>query len=948
MSRHTRLLSVVAAVTAGVAGAVVIPSAAQAADGAITVTVVRDNDSDGSYNQGREPGQPGIPVKIFDAAGAVAEATTNADGKAEFAAGAGGLAGGKYRVEATIPASMPYLKPAPAFGPAPSLAPLTTFVDVTDGASAELTMGVHNPADYVQANPLLASPLNRGVNNDQQKDVDPALSALVAWPYDRTGNAGSPRPDTRAIQGEIGTTYGLAWQRSTKYLFTSALAKRHTHYGPLGSGGIYLVDESGKAHDFAKLTDAGSTEHAQNGLLHDSAFYDVVGKQGLGDLDLSEDEKSLYAVNLATRSLLTFDVAAVEPGTVQEPVAKVAIPDPGCVGSSANWRPWAIGVQDGRIYVGGVCSAQSTQKAADLALHVLSYNPAAGTFRRVFSHSLDLTRGLAWESGGAKALWNPWQSEYDSSKWQNGGGNRPAYPQPILTDLEFDRGSLIFGLRDRFGDQLGSLAFGTNPTDKFMREPTSASGDIKRACWTGRTWEFEGEGACPNHYDRTFGGNQPEGTIEYYPDDHFLNGGQHQELASGALSNGPRFGEVISTFVDPWEGEVWANGVRALDNNTGKMTRKPYTVGSWATDRTLFGKANGLGDLEFLADPAPLQLGDRVWFDADADGTQDGGEPGIAGVEVALTCKDGTSKIASTNVDGSYVFNDVPANTACTVAFDAELAELPEGVAEGSLKLTKRGSGGTTDSNPDPATGTATVTTGGPGANDHTIDAGYTAGAVTPPEPEPSSEPEPPVVPPVDPPVSPYAPVAPVDIPVGEPVNTPIEVTSPGGGPYTFTVTDPGKLPAGLEISGTGVISGSTTATGTYPVPVKVCDGTKTCALVTVTLNCGGKAPANQPPSRPTPAKAGVAGTVGVALSGSLTSVDPEQDKVTFTVVEGTLPPGVQVGADGAITGTPTREGDSTVTVRACDGSGACSSSEVTFSICGPTPTDEETPYRKP
>ncbi|MFI6325315.1 SdrD B-like domain-containing protein [Nonomuraea sp. NPDC050556] len=881
MGRSVRKgLGAVTAVAAGLAGMAVIAAPAQADDGAVSVTVVRDNDSDGSYTAAREPGVAGITVKLYDDTGAVASATTDAQGAAAFSPATAGLTGGRYRVEATIPSGMPYLKPAPAYGPAPSLSPLTSFVDVSGGQAAAVTIGVHNPADYVQADPMLASPLHRGFNNDQQKEVDPALSAVVSWPFDRTGDRNSARPDLRANQGDVGTTYGLAWQRQSKLLFTSAMAKRHTKYGPLGSGGIYVVDAGGKASGFAKLANAGSTEHGQNGMLHDSAFYDVPGKQGLGDLDLSEDEKTLYAVNLATRQLLTFDVAKVDPGTMKEPATTTAIPDPGCP-NPGDWRPWALGVQDGKVYVGGVCSGQSTQSKADLAVHILTFNPATKTFRKVFSHRLDYVRGMAWTDAASKGEWNPWQGAWDPSKWQGNVGG-PAYPQPILTDLEFDRGSLLLGFRDRFGDQLGSQALGVDANDGQNREPTSAAGDIKRACWNGKGWDFEGEGACPNHYDGTFGGNQPPGTVEYYPNEEFFDGGGHQEMAAGALANGPRFGEVMTTIVDPWYGEVWANGVRAFDNNTGRVNRKPYTVGSWYNDRTLFGKANGLGDLEFLAAPAPVQIGDRVWFDADADGVQDAREDGVGGVEVALACDDDTARITTTGADGSYAFNNVPAETACTLTFDAsDAAGLPEGVSSDDLKLTKRGAGAAnTDSNADPASGVATVTVGAAGANDHTIDVGYTAGATTS---------EPPVVTPpvVTPPV------------VTPPVVTPPVVTPP-------VVTPPVVTPPVVA-----------------PKPYD-----------------------NRPPTAPRPSEATVAGAVGTPITGQLTSEDPEGGKVTFEVSSGSLPPGVSLGKDGKITGTPTEAGQFRPTIKACDAYGQCSSTVVTFSICGscaPAPDPDET-----
>ena len=62
-------------------------------------------------------------------------------------------------------------------------------------------------------------------------------------------------------------------------------------------------------------------------------------------------------------------------------------------------------------------------------------------------------------------------------------------------------------------------------------------------------------------------------------------------------------------------------------------------------------------------------LGDRVWFDADADGAQDAGEPGIVGVKLTLTGdfnNDGTvdyTATTTTGANGIYTFTALPAGT---------------------------------------------------------------------------------------------------------------------------------------------------------------------------------------------------------------------------------------------------------------------------------------------
>lgn len=82
------------------------------ADGSVTVTVVRDVDSDGIWTPALEVGEQGIPVTLTDTSGKSGRGVTGPDGTAVLAPGALGLNGGRYRVEAVIPPAKPYLRPA--------------------------------------------------------------------------------------------------------------------------------------------------------------------------------------------------------------------------------------------------------------------------------------------------------------------------------------------------------------------------------------------------------------------------------------------------------------------------------------------------------------------------------------------------------------------------------------------------------------------------------------------------------------------------------------------------------------------------------------------------------------------------------------------------------------------------------------------------------------------
>jgi large repetitive protein len=63
-------------------------------------------------------------------------------------------------------------------------------------------------------------------------------------------------------------------------------------------------------------------------------------------------------------------------------------------------------------------------------------------------------------------------------------------------------------------------------------------------------------------------------------------------------------------------------------------------------------------------------IGDRVWNDADGDGVQDAGEPGVGGV--TLTLRRGTTVVATTttNAAGAYLFPGLPAGDYTVTATD--------------------------------------------------------------------------------------------------------------------------------------------------------------------------------------------------------------------------------------------------------------------------------------
>ena len=98
--------------------------------------------------------------------------------------------------------------------------------------------------------------------------------------------------------------------------------------------------------------------HASN---FDGPFFACVGKESLGDVDISEDGSELYVVNLADKKLYVYDATGGDRQCA--PKASYAIPATACA-NAGDWRPGALGVRDGKIYVGGVCSGAVDARTA--------------------------------------------------------------------------------------------------------------------------------------------------------------------------------------------------------------------------------------------------------------------------------------------------------------------------------------------------------------------------------------------------------------------------------------------------------------------------------------------------------------------------------------------------------------------------------------------------------
>ncbi|MEP7166230.1 MAG: putative Ig domain-containing protein, partial [Ferruginibacter sp.] len=143
-------------------------------------------------------------------------------------------------------------------------------------------------------------------------------------------------------------------------------------------------------------------------------------------------------------------------------------------------------------------------------------------------------------------------------------------------------------------------------------------------------------------------------------------------------------------------------------------------------------------------------------------------------------------------------------------------------------------------------------------------------------------------------------------------------------GGSTFSLNT-GSLPTGLSLSAAGVLSGSPTQTGSFPITIKVTDGngcTGTGSTYTLVIGCQTITVTN--PGTTT-------GTAGTAFSQTFTQTGSIGGS-TFSLNTGSLPTGLSLSAAGVLSGIPTQTGSFPITIKVTDGNG-CTGTGSTYTL---------------
>jgi Mg-chelatase subunit ChlD len=328
-------------------------------------------------------------------------------------------------------------------------------------------------------------------------DDDPPALAVVCYSPSRSSlqhtttvlavrDRPSPAADVPlASTDQVGAVWGLADRVAEPALYAAAFHKRAYPFGPGGPGQIYRVDlRSGAVSPFIAVPDAGPDTHSP--LLprdYDEAGRNGAGKTSLGGMVLSDDGAELFVVNLFDRRIDRFELPS---GRL------LGRFDHGAAGTpwAADARPFGLAFHDGWLFHGVVNSAESTQRAADLAAYVYASRSDGTDMHEVVRLPLDYPRGEARIPaliGGplivdVSLAWNPWQDGYNAVV----AAQLALFPQPVVSDLAFTTaGDMLIGLRDRQGD----VSIGDQVMNFPIEKPGLGVGDLVLARRQGDRWE---------------------------------------------------------------------------------------------------------------------------------------------------------------------------------------------------------------------------------------------------------------------------------------------------------------------------------------------------------------------------------------------------------------------------------------------------------------------------
>ncbi|WP_092808084.1 pentapeptide repeat-containing protein [Rhodococcus globerulus] len=154
--------------------------------------------------------------------------------------------------------------------------------------------------------------------------------------------------------------------------------------------------------------------------------------------------------------------------------------------------------------------------------------------------------------------------------------------------------------------------------------------------------------------------------------------------------------------------------------------------------------------------------------------------------------------------------------------------------------------------------------------------------------------------------------------------------TTTGSPAPTVAVTS-GTLPAGLTLSSAGVLTGTPTTAGSFPVALTATNSVGSPATLTVTVDVA------ETPAFADTAPVTLSGTVDTELPRTFTATGTPTPQITVT--DGALPQGLSLSPTGVLAGKPTTAGPINFTITADNGVGTPATLQVTGTITAATQT---------
>lgn len=430
-----------------------------------------------------EPGVAEIIIKAFDASGTlVSSDTSDKDGL--------------YSMPYTVPVRVEFYIPTTG-NCAIDTNENTGFsgdgnnVRFVNASTTSLNYGVLYPDDYTPSvNPIVYVPVHYA-GDPLAGGTSGTQVGFRGFEYNSSGSILSPKTIPQSV---MGSTWGVAYSKQAKKVFAAAFIKRQVGLGPLGSGGIYMLEPTASSFNVTQFYDMDANGYrtraassavaygqgssytvdangfaityngpidsesgfpeglgvvgsnstrglpaAMNGDCYDPASFDQVGKVGLGDLDISDDGKFLFVMNLYSRKVYRLELNdAYNPTSV---IAVTSYSLPTVAVTNGEIRPFAVQYYKDKIYVGAVASGENggsnvVDGATDLYAHVLEMTNPTGsaTFNTtpILSYPLNYQKGytITTLNTAANNKWFTWTNNSNSGIVD--GFGETLYPTPVL------------------------------------------------------------------------------------------------------------------------------------------------------------------------------------------------------------------------------------------------------------------------------------------------------------------------------------------------------------------------------------------------------------------------------------------------------------------------------------------------------------------------------------